>query len=1465
MATTAHEVALGVSVDSKAAEEALKRLSTSLTDLGTTVSDKVISRFEKLNTVLSTFGSNASSAATGISSLNTPLNDFATALGSLSGSSPTLTKISSAIRSLSSASEKAATPIANLVTPISSLAAASITLNDFSTAVRSFLTSTLSTTRSVDTFSTALRGLTAVVPTVTDLGTAIGRLAVASSGVAGPLSSLVTHLGTFSAAVSTLNLGPIGAQLSTFGANIASIGAGAAGVTTYSRALAQMASAFTRLNAVDSNAIFTAQASGVRTLTATLGTALGPINAYATALQRIASASRSIEATSSSIGALSAQAAGIQLLSNAITINITALTAYAAAMRTVAIAMAGISRGTASLSRLVTGLNGISATSSSVVPALDAITAALNPLIAALRSAATAAQRLSTRLTALAISTSGVSSAITSVRASLGAFGGSLGVAFSIVSTLVGSLGRLGRAFTSVGRSSESASSSVKSSSSVFSTIGSVVGSLTGKIIGLVGAYAGAQAIKEFGEKILKTGANFDNAMGTVKAVSRNASDYSADAFRNMEREAFRMGRTTTYSATQAAEALKELTQGGLTTNQAVQSLGDTLSLAEVEAMNVGDAARIVTSMMAQFQASSSELTDYVDKLAKTSAVSKTSIDQLKYALNYVGTAARSANQPFYEIVAAAGALSTAGVEASQAGTTLRDMLSDLTDTTSYSSRKLQALGLDMSKIDPRANKLSEIIGTLRARGIDAADAMAIFGVRGGLAAGSLITVYKQYLEVLNAVQNQSKGTAAIMQQDVTDNLRKDFDRLVASFDYMVNRIFRSGLGDFMRGVTKQAKELTIQIADIVDTLKNAAQFGDIGEIVSLSLKIGFGTALNYLMGGLVSGFQILGQMVLSDLKIISNVQFWSGLFDIVESLGSILRAAMKLAMANFIDSNTEFSTLLIQNILYAGDLFVHKMQEAAGVIRGIASPSYIAAKIEAQQAGLKVRTAQQSSKSTDVFWAAQDLKLEQPGTQAYQQAQAKLDQALAAYNTFMEPLLRAQEDAIQKLKQESDRLGIVGEYTGTKEQFAAQAATMVATAPNEMRASAQEDIAKAKAELPGAATALADIFTKGLAQPLVDAVKQFEPVELVSNETLERQRDRLKTIFKENAPTPAIAPTKTLEKVIGGRQSGGGVGEIKLSPESTGTLNLVVGSMKELGSGIWVSRFGAVMSPAERATKENTAAITSLTNAIKAGPAEQNLKEDTKGIKPKPAPSSAQIESENKTDLGVWAKTGMIPDRFRKKLDAQRQIEREQEAKRLAEEQQNAQINNQQLQRQNISNITSTIGTRMSLGNPLLLAVKKGIGVAFDENGKPIPQSGLSLGQPVTTALGYKASGTEINAPKMLDIVDLYRKGASFRLGDPGATPESITLPMLDKTRSLYPINDEFKQQLLYGAPLIPSSVGMGPGLTSTPDISDIQEKNGRDQLAELSDIKQVLTTINNNIIQGNRQEGQKLSIKIT
>ena len=99
-------------------------------------------------------------------------------------------------------------------------------------------------------------------------------------------------------------------------------------------------------------------------------------------------------------------------------------------------------------------------------------------------------------------------------------------------------------------------------------------------------------SVTAFGRSVVKVGADFENAMARVRAVT-NASSMELKTMRN---EAERLGATTRYTATEAAGALENLTRNGMTAAQATRSLSGVLQLAHANSIGLAEAADMVTT-----------------------------------------------------------------------------------------------------------------------------------------------------------------------------------------------------------------------------------------------------------------------------------------------------------------------------------------------------------------------------------------------------------------------------------------------------------------------------------------------------------------------------------------------------------------------------------------------------------------------------------------------------------------------------------------------------------------------------------------------------------------------------------------------------------------------------------------------------------------------------------------------------
>jgi TP901 family phage tail tape measure protein len=160
---------------------------------------------------------------------------------------------------------------------------------------------------------------------------------------------------------------------------------------------------------------------------------------------------------------------------------------------------------------------------------------------------------------------------------------------------------------------------------------------------------------------MIEAGRGFEDQMARVKAIS-NASTKN---FEMMRKEAARLGSTTKYSARQAAAALENLVRNGLSATKATKALSSVLELAGANAIELAEAADIVTNTMNMFEISIEDLNRVNDVLSKTTASSATNLTDLYEALKYAAPTANLFGINIEEVNAALGILANQGIKGS--------------------------------------------------------------------------------------------------------------------------------------------------------------------------------------------------------------------------------------------------------------------------------------------------------------------------------------------------------------------------------------------------------------------------------------------------------------------------------------------------------------------------------------------------------------------------------------------------------------------------------------------------------------------------------------------------------------------------------------------------------------------------------------------------------------------------------
>ncbi|MBQ1914259.1 MAG: phage tail tape measure protein, partial [Selenomonadaceae bacterium] len=207
---------------------------------------------------------------------------------------------------------------------------------------------------------------------------------------------------------------------------------------------------------------------------------------------------------------------------------------------------------------------------------------------------------------------------------------------------------------------------------------------------------------------------DFEAEMAKVKSLTQMDNiklgnwDKVNTEMEKLTAQASEMGRTTQFTAVQAAQAQTELARAGYDTEKIYASLPHVLNMAAVENMALGDAARIATNIMSGFGLGADQIEHSIDVLAYTSTHANTDLTNLGETMKYAAPVARSFGASLEETATMAKFMADAGIVGSQAGTSLRQGLLRLVAPPKKASKAMEEMGITVS--DAQAEWVTKLL-----------------------------------------------------------------------------------------------------------------------------------------------------------------------------------------------------------------------------------------------------------------------------------------------------------------------------------------------------------------------------------------------------------------------------------------------------------------------------------------------------------------------------------------------------------------------------------------------------------------------------------------------------------------------------------------------------------------------------------------------------------------------------------
>lgn len=286
----------------------------------------------------------------------------------------------------------------------------------------------------------------------------------------------------------------------------------------------------------------------------------------------------------------------------------------------------------------------------------------------------------------------------------------------SIVSTAKSTLNTISdlsdkasKALESVGKSAESIGSGLQSAGDNLSSLG-------GKITAVETAAAGLATAGL--KKAADSAIDFDTQMRKVGAISGSTDE----ELQSLRESALELGASTSLSSSEVAEAMTEMAAKGSDANQIIADMPGIISAAEASGEDLSLVADTVSNAMNAFGDSAGDATHVADVLAQSANQSAAGVSDLQYAFKYAAPLASSLGISMEELAAATGVMTDAGLEGSQAGTTLRAMFVSMSKPTDEAREAMEQLGISFYDSEGKMKSISTIVSDLQTATADLTD-----------------------------------------------------------------------------------------------------------------------------------------------------------------------------------------------------------------------------------------------------------------------------------------------------------------------------------------------------------------------------------------------------------------------------------------------------------------------------------------------------------------------------------------------------------------------------------------------------------------------------------------------------------------------------------------------------------------------------------------------------------------------
>ena len=283
----------------------------------------------------------------------------------------------------------------------------------------------------------------------------------------------------------------------------------------------------------------------------------------------------------------------------------------------------------------------------------------------------------------------------------------------------------------------------------------------------------------------VKTAADYESAMSNVQAIT----GATGDDFKKLTQLGKDLGASTAWSAQECAEAMQYTGMAGWTAEENIAGLKGILDLASASGTDLARTSDIMTDAISAFGDTAGDSARYADVMTKACTSANVSVDTLGESYKYCGAICGTMGYSIDEVTTSLAVMGNMGIKGSQAGTALKNAISNMAAPTKNMKAAMDDLGISIVNKGGSMKSWGDVIKNLQGsfKGLtqdqQAAYAKQLFGKESMAGMLAIInTSTSDYNALADSIKN-SGGAANDAAQTQLNNLNGQLTLLKSALE----------------------------------------------------------------------------------------------------------------------------------------------------------------------------------------------------------------------------------------------------------------------------------------------------------------------------------------------------------------------------------------------------------------------------------------------------------------------------------------------------------------------------------------------------------------------------------------------------------------------------------------------------------------------------------------------------------